>query len=82
MNMATIKMICHRCGSEQVEEQITDLPFKLDIHKILIVKHTPAFVCESCGEIMLSDSVMESIDAIIRKIEKTDYELEVMRFAA
>jgi YgiT-type zinc finger domain-containing protein len=75
-------MICHRCGSEQMEEQITDLPFKLDIHKILVIKYTPAFICEACGEIMLSDKVMENVDSIIRKIEQKDYELEVMRFAA
>ena len=75
-------MICHRCGSEQMEEQFTDLPFKLDIHKILVIKYIPAFICESCGEVMLNDKVMKSVDSIISKLEQTDYELEVMRFAA
>ena len=65
-----------------MEEQITDLPFKLDVTKILIIKQIPAVVCNSCGEIMLGDGVMEKIDEIIAGIQRIDSELEVIRFAA
>ncbi|MFT5473650.1 MAG: YgiT-type zinc finger domain-containing protein [Candidatus Promineifilaceae bacterium] len=75
-------MTCSRCGGSQIEDQITDLPFKLDAQKILVVKQTPAMVCNSCGETMLSDSVMEHIDSIIEKLQGLDSELEVVKFAA
>jgi YgiT-type zinc finger domain-containing protein len=75
-------MICHRCGSGKMEEQKTDLPFKLDVSKILIIKQIPAFVCNSCGEIMLDDKNMAKVDEIIDNIRGIDSELEVVRFAA
>jgi len=75
-------MICHRCGSGQVADQVTDLPFKLDAHKILVVKQVPAMICASCGETMLADPVMAGIDRIIAKVQGMDSELEVVKFAA
>ena len=75
-------MTCSRCGGSQIEDQSTDLPFKLDAHKILVVKQAPAMVCNGCGEIMLSDSVMEQIDRIIEKLHGVNSELEVVKFAA
>ena len=75
-------MKCHRCGSEKLEEQITDLPFKLDVHQVLIVKNTPCRICDSCGEILLADNIIEAIDNIIEKVRDKDTELEVVRFAA
>ncbi|MEE4355994.1 MAG: YgiT-type zinc finger protein [Desulfococcaceae bacterium] len=65
-----------------MEEQITDLPFKLDVTKILIIKQVPALICESCGEIMLSDTVMEECDKIIDKINSINSEITVLPFAA
>jgi YgiT-type zinc finger domain-containing protein len=76
------KMKCHRCGSGTMVEQVSDLPFKLDVHQVLIVKGTPCFVCESCGEIILSDAVLAVIDDIIEKVSKTGSELDVVSFAA
>ena len=75
-------MTCPKCGGTQIEEQVTDLPFKLDAQKILVVKQVPANVCDSCGEIMLPDAVMEQIDRIIDQLQGLDSELEVVKFAA
>ena len=75
-------MTCHRCGGTQMQEQTTDLPFKLDVHKILVVKELPAFVCASCGETSLSDPVMEKIDRIIEKVRQINGELNVVSYAA
>ena len=75
-------MICHRCGGSQVEEQVTDLPFKLDVRKILIVRQMPAFICASCGETMLSDTVMAKVDEIVEKVRHVDCELDVVSYAA
>ena len=75
-------MICHRCGGTQMQEQNTDLPFKLDVHKILVVKELPAFVCRSCGETSLSDEVMAKVDLIIEKVRQINGELDVVSYAA
>ncbi len=75
-------MTCHRCGGGRMEEQTTDLPFKLDVHKILIIRQTPSFICASCGETMLSDSVLARVDEIIEKVRDADCELDVVSYAA
>ena len=75
-------MKCHRCGSGCMTEQVSDLPFKLDLHQVLIVKSTPCRICESCGETLLEDQVLRDIDRIIDRVRRTTTELEVVRFAA
>jgi YgiT-type zinc finger domain-containing protein len=75
-------MTCHRCGSLNVTEQLTDLPFKLDTHQVLIVKNTPCHICEACGEIIINDKTMQRIDQIIEHVRELNTELEVVRFAA
>ena len=64
------------------DEQPTDLPFRLGAHKILVIKDVPARNCTQCGEILLSDTVMERVDEIIDKIRGLKSELEVVRYAA
>lgn len=76
------KMICHRCGGTKMEEQVTDLPFKLDTHKILVIRGIPAGICSSCGEIVLADGILQKIDKIIDRVKDVDCDLEVVRFAA
>jgi YgiT-type zinc finger domain-containing protein len=68
------------CGGP-MEAIRTDLPFKLNNQRILVVKDLPVHQCRSCGEFILSDQVMEALD---RLIEATDQnaELEIRRFAA
>jgi YgiT-type zinc finger domain-containing protein len=65
-----------------MDEQVTDLPFKLSAHKILVVKQVPAHICGSCGETLLKDDVLVKIDEIIGRIQDFDSELEVVRYAA
>ena len=76
------KMKCHRCGSAQVNKQISDLPFKLDMHQVLIVKNVPCQICDACGETMLNDAVLASIDQIIDRVKSTPSELDVVPYAA
>ena len=76
------KMKCHRCGSEQINSCKSDLPFKLDTHRVLIVKNVPCNICNSCGETMLSDAVLASIDKIIEQVRSTPSELDVIPYAA
>ncbi len=75
-------MKCHRCGSENMSKQVSDLPFKLDVHQVLIVKNMPCWICDSCGEVLLEDSDLSNIDQVIEQVRSSNTELEVVRFAA
>ena len=73
-------MKCRLCGG-RMERIITDLPFKIEDHRIIVVKDTPAEQCTSCGEFELSDSVMEQLETLFDCMDEYS-ELEVRRFAA
>jgi len=71
---------CHVCGSEMTRVQ-TDLPFKVSETTIVIVKALPVLQCESCGEYLLEDPVLQRVDAILEGADGRA-ELEVFRYAA
>ena len=73
-------MICHNCGGE-LENLITNLPFKIDCDSIVIIKGLPVLQCKNCGEYLIEDAVMEKVDRILTRIDKTT-ELEVLSYAA
>ena len=73
-------MNCHICGGN-MKHLLTDLPFKLDLHIIRIVKDLPVLECEQCGEFLIEDPVMVKIEPLLN-INKYASELEVMRYAA
>jgi YgiT-type zinc finger domain-containing protein len=64
-----------------MEPTQTDLPFKLNNRRILVVKDMPVFQCNSCGEFMLSEQVMETLDRLIEATDENT-ELEIRRYAA
>ena len=72
-------MTCHNCGGE-LENLITNLPFKTDDDSIVIIKGLPVLQCKNCGEYLIEDAVMEKVDSILRRIDKTT-ELEVLSYA-
>lgn len=72
-------MICHNCGGK-LENLITNLPFKISDNSIVIIKGLPVLQCVNCNEYLIEDAVMERIDAILSKIDKTA-ELEVLSYA-
>ena len=73
-------MKCRLCGG-RMENIRTDLPFKLEDHRIIVVKDIPVKQCVSCGEYELSDTVMEHLEMLFGSMDKSS-ELEVRRFAA
>lgn len=73
-------MRCHVCGGQMKKIQ-TDLPFKLDDHKILVMKSVPVEQCNSCGDFLISDHVMEVLENIFESTDKA-VEIEVRRYAA
>lgn len=59
----------------------TDLPFKIEDHRIIVIKGIPVEQCISCGEYELSDAVMEKLEMLFDSMDESS-ELEVRRFAA
>ena len=72
-------MICHNCGG-MLEKIIADLPFKVGHNSIIIIKKLPILQCQNCSEYLIEDQVMEKVDRIIDKIDKT-VELEILSYA-
>ena len=72
-------MICHNCGSE-LEKLTTNLPFRVNRDCIVIIKGLPILQCRNRNEYLIEDAVMEKVDSILDKIDKTA-ELEVLTYA-
>jgi len=47
----------------------------------VILKDLPVLQCESCGEYLLEDPVMEVVERMLDKVD-ADAELEILRYAA
>lgn len=73
-------MRCHVCGGEMHETR-SDMPFKLDRTRIVIIKDLPVLQCAECGEHAFSDPVMAKIEATLAN-SYSGAELEVVRYAA
>lgn len=73
-------MKCHTCGGN-LQPIMTDLPFKLSQHAIVVIRDLPVLQCGSCHEYVLEDPVMSQVDRILAGIAAAT-ELEVVRFAA
>lgn len=72
-------MNCHNCGGK-LEKVATDLPFKIKSDSIVIIKKLPVQQCQNCSEYLIEDSVMEKVDNILNKVDKTA-ELEILSYA-
>ena len=72
-------MICNKCGGN-LEKLVTNLPFKISYDCIAIIKGLPVLQCRNCSKYLIEDGVMEKVDRILSKIDKTT-ELEVLSYA-
>ena len=72
-------MICHNCGGK-LEKIITDLPFKVKCDSIIIIKELPILQCRNCNEYLIEDPVMEKVDWVLSKVDRTA-ELEILSYA-
>ena len=73
-------MRCHVCGAE-LHDVVTDMPFKLNDHSIVIIKGLPVLQCENCSEYLIKDSVLKRLDDLMKRMDKS-IELEIVRYAA
>lgn len=73
-------MKCHVCGG-QLQNMVTDLPIKTGPRRIVIVKDLPLLQCNSCGEYLFEDKIMEEVKLMFAKADQ-QAELEIVRYAA
>lgn len=73
-------MNCHVCGAPMTVT-VTDLPFKVSDHSIVIVKDIPVTQCTNCHEYLLDDAVMKHVDELLVRVG-ADTKLEIVRYAA
>lgn len=73
-------MRCHTCGG-LMQEQRSDMPFKLDRTRIVIIKDLPVLQCGECGEHAFTDAVMEKIETALKHVNQSA-ELEIVHVAA
>lgn len=73
-------MKCYHCGGK-LEKVVTDLPFKISLRSIIIIKKLPLLQCQNCNEYLIEDSVMKNVDDILDNIDK-NVEVEILSYAA
>jgi YgiT-type zinc finger domain-containing protein len=75
-----LTMKCHVCGGSMRPTR-SDMPFKLDQTRIVIIRDLPVHQCSQCGEHAFDDVVMVRVEETLTKVDR-GAELEVVRFAA
>lgn len=73
-------MKCHVCGGP-LEPVDTDMPFKIDAKRIVILRELPVLQCGSCGEYLIEDAVLARVDTMLAEADERA-ELEIMSYAA
>lgn len=73
-------MKCAVCGAK-MNRVVSDLPFKITDHTIVILKSLPVLQCASCTEYLIEDTVLTRVDEILATVAGAA-ELEVIRYAA
>ncbi len=73
-------MTCHVCGGK-LEKLTTNLPFKVDNDRIVIIKGIPVLQCRNCSEYLIEDVVMARVDVFLSRIDASA-ELEILSYVA
>jgi YgiT-type zinc finger domain-containing protein len=73
-------MICTTCGGD-LEDRVTDLPFKLGDHSTVIIKDVPVLQCPHCQAYLMRDPVMAHVDRLLESASQAA-ELAILRYAA
>ncbi len=71
-------MKCHECGGV-LKSATTDLPFKRGEGSIVILKKMPVLQCTNCAQFLIEDSIMERVDRLLSKIDRSA-ELEILPY--
>ena len=71
-------MTCFNCGSN-LQKITSNLPFKLSNGSIVIINNLPILQCDNCMEYVIEDPIMEKIDWILKRTDKS-VELEILNY--
>ncbi|MDR1157153.1 MAG: type II toxin-antitoxin system MqsA family antitoxin [Oscillospiraceae bacterium] len=72
-------MTCFHCKSD-TEQKFKTHAVTLD-KCVIIIKNVPTVVCEQCGEAYFTDDVMQSLEAIIDRLECIIKEVAIVDYA-
>ena len=64
-----------------MEKHCSDMPFKLDDKRMVIIKELPVLQCGECGEYLLEDKIMAQVEKTLDSVDASA-ELEIVSFAA
>lgn len=73
-------MRCQACGGH-MEAGKSDMPFKLDRTRIVIIRDLPVLQCGECGEHAFADAVMARIEETLAQVDN-GADLAIVRYAA
>ncbi len=72
-------MICFKCKGDMKQKLKTHAATLDDC--VIIIKNVPSLVCEQCGEVYFTDDVMQSLEAIIDRLEGIIKEVAIVDYA-
>ena len=72
-------MTCFHCKGD-TEQKLKTHAVTLD-HCVIIIKNVPSLVCKQCGEVFFTDRVMETLEAIIDRLENIIKEVAIVEYA-
>ena len=73
-------MRCLCCKSERVEESFR--PYFASFNdQYIIVEHVPCQICQDCGEVLFSVSVMERVEEMIRGVQQFVTKVCIMEYS-
>ena len=72
-------MTCFHCKGD-TEQKLKTHAVTLD-QCVIIIKNVPSLVCTQCGEVFFTDIVMETLEAIIDRLENIIKEVAIVEYA-
>ena len=73
-------MQCTVCGAT-LRPTISDLPFKVREHTIVILKNLPVLECPNCGQYLIADHEFSRVEQMLAQVNGAA-ELEILRYVA
>ncbi|MFQ5857512.1 MAG: type II toxin-antitoxin system MqsA family antitoxin [Anaerolineae bacterium] len=69
---------CYFCGGRLTSDLAT-LPFVVN-SSVIVIKDVPAEVCTQCREAVLVSEVAEVVDRLLKQVERTGFEVSIIRY--
>lgn len=70
---------CYFCNG-RLESKLTTIPFVIH-DSVIVVKQVPAEVCTQCGEAIMSSSVAQRVDSLLKEFYRLNSEVSVITYS-